>query len=195
MGAAFLTTPAPRTSPARHSHSTSGAPPVRGLLIKGAEDRPLPSALRCAAGEIVLPEGRRGVKESQAQGRPLSLTRALHVLPEVAGEHKKSPSLGLTPQLGRVQEESRVLGMGSATTCRLSASNAATAPFPERVPVLLLVAFASQVCSGPCPVLAGGLMAGGTTDKVLGVPSLPTGTGNTHTESHTHEPHLHTFTS
>ncbi|XP_068827652.1 uncharacterized protein [Capricornis sumatraensis] len=34
--------------------------------------------------------------------------------------------------------------MGSATTCRLSASNAATAPFPERVPVLLLVAFASQ---------------------------------------------------
>ncbi|KAI4545822.1 hypothetical protein MG293_002377 [Ovis ammon polii] len=35
--------------------------------------------------------------------------------------------------------------MGSATTCRLSASNAATAPFPERVPVLLLVAFASQL--------------------------------------------------
>ena len=146
----------------------------------------MPSALRCAVGEIVLPEGRRGVKESQAQGRPLSLTRALHVLPEVAGEHKKSPSPGLTPQL---------LGMGSATTCRLSASNAATALFPERVLVLLLVAFASQVCSGPCPVLAGGLMAGGTTDKVLGVPSLPTGTRNTHTESHTHEPHLHTLTS
>ena len=104
----------------------------------------------------MLPEGRRGVKESQAQGRPLSLTRALHVLPEVAGEHKKSPSPGLTPQLGRVQEESRVLGMGSATTCRLSASNAATALFPERVLVLLLVAFASQVCSGPCPVLVGG---------------------------------------
>ncbi|XP_052496606.1 uncharacterized protein LOC128048266 [Budorcas taxicolor] len=144
VGAAFLTTPAPRTSPARHSHSTSGAPPVRGRFIKGAEDRPLPSALRCAVGVIVLPEGRRGVKESEAHGRPLSLTRALHVLPEVAGEHKKSPSPGLTPQLSRVEEESRVLGMGSATTCRLSASNAATAPFPERVPVLLLVAFASQ---------------------------------------------------
>ena len=56
VSAGFLTTPAPRTRPAGDSHSTSGAPPVRGLCIKGAEDRPLASALSCLVGEIVLPE-------------------------------------------------------------------------------------------------------------------------------------------
>ena len=112
MSAGFLTTPAPRTRPAGDSHSTSGAPPVRGLCIKGAEDRPLASALSCLVGEIVLPEGtERGQGESGSRA-VLSLTCALHVLPEGGWRAQEVPLPRPDSPAWQIRQRIRGLGNG-----------------------------------------------------------------------------------
>uniref|UniRef100_A0A4W2F6H0 Uncharacterized protein n=1 Tax=Bos indicus x Bos taurus TaxID=30522 RepID=A0A4W2F6H0_BOBOX len=64
--------------------------------------------------------------------------------------------------------------MGSAATCRLSASNAATAPFPDHVPVLLLRGLrlpSTLLLLAPC--WREDRLPRGTTDRVLGAPHFP----------------------
>ena len=144
------------------------------------------------SGRLCCQRVQRGVKESQAHGRYCPSRVLSTCFRRVAGEHKKSPSRGLTPQLGRFDKESGVLGMGSAATCRLSASNAATALVPDHVPVLLprgLRLPSMLLLLGPC--WREDRLPRGTTDRVLRVPHFPL-VHLTHTQNHPLIIHIYT---
>ena len=150
--------------------STSPGPLYKG---SGGPAFGLCPELSCR-GDCVAREYREGSRRVRRTGGHCPSRVLSTCFRRVAGEHKKSPSRGLTPQLGRFQEESGILGMGSAATCRLSASNAATAPFPDHVPVLLLRGLrlpSTLLLLAPC--WREDRLPRGTTDRVLGAPHFP----------------------
>ena len=193
--AGFLTTPAPRTRPAGHSHSTSRAPPVWGLFIKGRRSGlcSLPCGILSGVG---LPVGtERGQGESGAR-----VATVHHVCsPCASGEWLEITRSSPLPRPDSPAQQISSNNPGSLEwilppTCHLSPSNVVTALFPELVPVLLLSGLqlpSMFLVLAPC--WREDLMIRGTTDKVLGVPSLPTSTLNTHTHNHTLINHIYTY--